>query len=235
MNKKSIDVYCNKDGEKMVSQSHPETKSEGVVKGTDQLHFEVVKLKEALEGISGILSSTIEMRDPYTAGHSRRVAKLACAIAEEMGLSSDQIQGLRTAGLLHDIGKISTPSVILVKSERLTEQEFDFIKAHVKTGYKILKPIEFPWPVARMVLEHHERINGSGYPCNKKGDELLVESKILAVADAIEAMSLNRPYRKAIRNEKVMEEILAGQGVLFDSEVVDACSKLFKKTKFEFI
>lgn len=219
------------------TQKHSEIEYHSSKKSKRQVGNEKmeVKLKRALDEIVNILSMIVEMRDPYTVGHSCRVTKLACAIAESMGLQDEQIQGLRTAGLLHDIGKITIPNKILSKTSKLPKEEFNIVKQHAQAGYDILKNIDFPWPVARIVLEHHERIDGSGYPNRKKGDELLVESKILAVADAIEAMSLNRPHRQALQGKEAIEEITSKQGTLYDAKVVETCIKLFKKGKFKFL
>ncbi|HOO50828.1 MAG TPA: PAS domain S-box protein, partial [Alphaproteobacteria bacterium] len=194
------------------------------------------KLKESFEQIRRALyatvnamAATIEARDPYTAGHQRRVSDLARSIATEMNLTPDQIEGIRTAGILHDIGKISIPSEILNKSHILTELEYALIKEHPLSGYNILKGIDFPWPIARMVLEHHERVNGSGYPNGLTGDKLLTESKILAVADVIEAMASYRPYRSGGGIDIALNEIQNNRDILYDSKVTDACLRLFNE------
>ncbi len=171
----------------------------------------------------------MELRDPYTAGHQRRVADLARALGAEMGLSADRIEGIQTAGVIHDIGKIRIPTEILSKPSKLTALEFDLIKTHVQAGADILKDIDFPWPIARMILEHHERMDGSGYPGGLLGDSLLLESRILAVADAVEAISTHRPYRAAMGVEAALEEILNKRGLLFDAAAVDACIELFRR------
>ncbi len=180
------------------------------------------------------MSLTVESRDPYTAGHQRRVAGLATAVAEEMSLSRDRIEGIRMAGMIHDIGKISIPAGILSKPGRITEYEFGMIKSHPQVGYDILKQIEFPWPVAQMVYQHHERIDGSGYPQGISGEEILLQAKILGVADVVEAMASHRPYRPALGIEKALEEISQNKGLLYDPDVVYACLKLFKEKRFEF-
>jgi len=187
------------------------------------------QVRKALRSTVQAISVTVEARDPYTAGHQRRVADLSRAIAIEMGLSSDRTEGIWMAGLIHDLGKISVPGEILSKASRLTEIEFSLVKIHPQAGYDILKEIEFPWPIARMVLEHHERVDGSGYPSGLTGDGLLVESRILAVADVVESMASHRPYRAAIGVEAAMEEIARNRGVLYDPEAVDACVNLFRK------
>ena len=179
------------------------------------------------------MASTIEMRDPYTAGHQRRVTLLACSIVEEMGLTEEQFDGLRLAGLVHDLGKINVPVEILNKPGQLSETEFNLIKNHPQSGYNTLKEIAFPWPVAQIVLQHHERLDGSGYPQMLKGEEIMLEARILAVADVVEAMASHRPYRPALGIEKALEEIMKNKGVLYDPEVADACLRIFKDKKFE--
>jgi putative two-component system response regulator len=192
------------------------------------------KLRKVLEGIIQAISLTIESIDLYTAGHQRRVANLATTIAEEMGLSRDRIEGIRMAGMIHDIGKISIPAGILSKPGRITEYEFGMIKSHPQVGFDILKQIEFPWPIAQIVYQHHERIDGSGYPQGLSGEKILLEAKILGVADVVEAMAMHRPYRPAFGIEKALEEISQNKGLLYDPDVVDACLKLFKEKRFEF-
>jgi PAS domain S-box-containing protein/putative nucleotidyltransferase with HDIG domain len=190
--------------------------------------------KIAMEGTVRAIAYTIETRDPYTAGHQRRVTKLACTIGEEMGLSKDRIEGLRMAGELHDIGKIHVPAEILSKPGQISEAEYTIIKTHSQVGHDILKTIEFPWPVARIVLQHHERMDGSGYPSGLKGKDILLEAKILAVADVIEAMATHRPYRPALSIEESLEEISKNKGKLYDPQVADICMKVFKEKKFKF-
>ncbi len=181
-----------------------------------------------------ILQSTIEMRDPYTAVHQRRVADLASAIAMEMDLSEDQIHGIRMAGFIHDLGKIYVPIDILNKPGRLTEIEYNLIKTHPRVGYDILKPMGFPWPVAQIVLQHHERMDGSGYPSGLSGEEILLEARILTVSDVVEAMASDRPYKCALGIEKVIEEISKNKGILYDPRVVNACLRLFIEKGFPF-
>lgn len=199
-----------------------------------QLEHTLEKLAKALEGTIDAMSLTIEMRDLYTAGHQRRVASLAVAIAEEMRLPSDKVEGLRMAGIIHDIGKIAMPAEILTKPARLTKTEFQLIKEHPHVGFDILKKIEFPWPVAQIILQHHERLDGTGYPDGLNGDAILVEARILAVADVVEALSSHRPYRPGLGMEKALEEIRRGRGIRYDLEVVDACLRLFKERRFSF-
>jgi putative nucleotidyltransferase with HDIG domain len=174
------------------------------------------------------------MRDPHTAGHQQRAAQLSCAIAKEIGLSEEQISGLRLAGLIHDIGKVRVPAEILMNPDGLSEPEFMMIKAHPRLGYEILKTIDFPWPVAQIVLQHHERMDGSGYPSGLAGDDIIMEARILAVADVVDAMASHRPYRPALGIKKALEEIAENKGVLYDSRAADACLRLFAEKRFEF-
>ncbi len=187
------------------------------------------KILAMLNQTVNALSTSLEIRDPYTSGHQKRVANIATKIAEEMGLSEFQIQGISMASLLHDIGKVVVPSEILNKPGKLSVIEFSLIKIHSQAGYDILKDIEFPWQVKEIVLQHHERINGSGYPNGLTGDKLLLEAKIIAVADAIEAMLSHRPYRAALSIDESFEELIKNKDILFDSEVVDCCIKVFNE------
>jgi putative nucleotidyltransferase with HDIG domain len=195
----------------------------------------VDRLRKALGGTVKAIASMVETRDPYTAGHQRRVADLARTIATEIGLKSDRIEGLRIAGMIHDIGKIAVPAEILSKPTKLTAIEFGLIKNHVQAGYDILKDIEFSWPVARIVHEHHEKIDGSGYPCNLSGQETLIESKILTVADVVEAMASHRPYRPGLGINAALDEIAKNRGTLYEPEIVDACLKLFNEKGYKII
>jgi len=190
------------------------------------------KLRETLITTINTLASTIEVRDPYTAGHQRRVTILACAIAEEMGLTEEQFDGLRLAGLVHDIGKFTVPVEILNKPGRISETEFNIIKNHPQAGYNILKEIEFPWPVAQIVLQHHERLDGSGYPQGLKNGGIMLEARILAVADVVEAMASHRPYRPALGIEVALEEITKNRDILYDPAVTDVCTRLFIEKGF---
>jgi PAS domain S-box-containing protein/putative nucleotidyltransferase with HDIG domain len=200
----------------------------------DELKRSFEQQKIAMEGTVRAIAYTIETRDPYTAGHQRRVTQLAYTIGEEMGLPKDQIEGLRMSGELHDIGKIHVPAEILSKPGQISEAEYTIIKTHSQVGHDILKTIEFPWPVARIVLQHHERIDGSGYPFGLKGDKILLEAKILAVADVLEAMATHRPYRPALSVQESLDEITRNRGKLYDPEVVDICLRLFKEKRFKF-
>jgi len=192
------------------------------------------KLQELIENITRAIALTTEMRDPYTSGHQQRVTQLAYAISKEMGLDQEVVAGIRVAGSLHDIGKMYIPSEILTKPGKLTEIEFDMIRTHPEAGYSILKTIEFPWPVAPIVLQHHERMDGSGYPAGLSAEDILLEAKILGVADVVEAMASHRPYRPALGIDKALEEISQRRGILYDPEVVDVCLKLFAEKKFKF-
>ena len=184
-------------------------------------------LQKTLEETVNALSALVEMRDPYTAGHQNRVAGIARAIAQELGLSEDAAQGIWVASLIHDIGKVRVPADILSRPAHLSSAEFELIKEHPRTGYEILKEIDFPWPIAEIVLQHHERINGSGYPLGLKGDEILFASRIIGVADVVEAMTYHRPYREALGLDAALDEIKKNKGILYDPDVVEACIKVF--------
>ncbi len=176
-----------------------------------------------------VLGGMAEMRDPYTAGHQKRVANLAVAIGAELGLSPEELEGLRLAASVHDIGKIMVPAEILCKPTKLTCLEYNLIKEHAEAGFQILKDVAFPWPIARIVHEHHERIDGSGYPNGLTGEQLLPESLIVAVADVVESMCPHRPYRPGLGTEAALREIEGNRGVLYDPLVVDACLRVFRE------
>jgi PAS domain S-box-containing protein/putative nucleotidyltransferase with HDIG domain len=192
------------------------------------------RLIRAMEHAIQAMTIVVEMRDPHTAGHQQRATQLACAIAKQIGLSKEQISGLRLAGLIHDIGKVRVPAEILMNPDGLSEPEFMMIKAHPRLGYEILRTIDFPWPVAQIVLQHHERMDGSGYPSGLSGEDIIMEARILAVADVVDAMASHRPYRPALGINKALEEISQNRGVLYDSKAVDACLTLFRDKKFKF-
>ena len=192
------------------------------------------RLIRAMEHAIQAMTIVVEMRDPHTAGHQQRATQLACAMAKEMGLSKEQIDGLRLAGLIHDIGKVRVPAEILMNPDGLSEPEFMMIRAHPRLGYEILRTIDFPWPVAQIVLQHHERMNGSGYPSGLSGEDIIMEARILGVADVVDAMASHRPYRAALGINKALAEISQNKGVLYDSNVVDACLTLFRDKKFKF-
>lgn len=191
-------------------------------------------LKQMLNGTIQSISLIVEMRDPYTAGHQKRVSELACAIARELKVDDERIEGLYMAGIIHDIGKINVPAEILSKPTGLTQTEFLLIKSHAQVGYDVLNQIDFPWPVADIVLQHHERLDGSGYPNALTGEQILQEAKILSVADVVEAMSSHRPYRPALGIDRAIREVQRNKGILYDPDVVDACLKVFRKKKYFF-
>lgn len=195
----------------------------------EELNNTLTQLRSSLEGTIQALAATAEARDPYTAGHQRRVADLSRAIAQKMGLPQDQVDGVRMAGSIHDLGKIYVPSEILNKPGKIRANEFELVKSHPEVGYEILKTITFPWPVAEIEIQHHERLDGSGYPKGLKGDEILLEARIVAVADVVESMSSHRPYRPALGIEKALEEIKSGRGTVYDERVVDACLSVFNE------
>lgn len=221
----------------------------GIVKARVKTHLELkrhrdnlddlvkertAKLQRILEQTVDALKFSVEMRDPYTSGHQERVSQLACAIADCMGFSEEYIEGIRIAGRVHDIGKISIPAEILTKPGKLNEIEFRLIKEHSQVSYEILKNIEFPRPVAKIVLQHHERMDGTGYPLELKGKDILMEARIISVADVVEAMSNHRPYRPSLGMEKALEEIAKNKNILYDPEVANACSVIIKEKGFVF-
>ncbi len=191
-------------------------------------------LRTAFRQTVRALASMAEKRDPYTAGHQQRVAKLACAVGQELGLPQETLEGLEVSGILHDVGKVYVPAEILSKPARLSHMEMGIMKSHSEVGFEILREVTFPWPVARTVLEHHERLDGSGYPGGLKGKEISLEARILAVADVVEAMSSHRPYRAALGLDKALEEIRAGRDRIYDPEAVDACLALLRDGRFSF-
>jgi PAS domain S-box-containing protein len=199
-----------------------------------QVEESASQLRQMMEGTVKAISSALEFRDPYTRGHEKRVADLSCAIAAEMGLPASQVEGIRITSYMHDLGKFAIPAEILFKPGRLNEHEFSIVKTHPQFGYDILKEIKFVWPVALATLQHHERLNGSGYPQGLKGDAILLEARILAVADVVETMLSTRPYRPAVSLEVALKEISANKGILFDANVVDACVRAFKERGFRF-
>jgi putative nucleotidyltransferase with HDIG domain len=201
---------------------------------TEALQKSLEQLEVTLDSAILSMARIIELRDPYTAGHQTRTAKLAGLIAVEMGLEKDQITGLKKAAIIHDVGKINTPTEILSKPGKLTESEFEIIREHVRIGEEIVSIIEFPWPVAEIISQHHERMDGSGYPKGLKGDEICMEARIIAVADVVEAMVSDRPYRQALDILEALEEIKKNAGKLYDKQVVKICLELFRKKKFTF-
>jgi len=225
-------------------------RDEAVSKGATEVHTAVTyvtkrkkdeeKLSQIMEnlrkGVSGVIqivSSTVETRDPYTTGHQRRVADLSRAIAEEMGLADDRRDGLRIAGTIHDLGKITIPVKILSKPTKLTKIEYKLIQTHSQTGHDILKDIDFPWPLAEVVFQHHERLNGSRYPRGLKGKDISPEAQVLMVADVVEAMTSRRPYRPALGVDAALEEIEQNKGTLYDPEVVEVSLRLFNEKGYK--
>jgi len=204
------------------------------IRSDEELQKSMINLRKALEGTIQVVASTVEVRDPYTAGHQRRVAHLARDIASEMGLSREIIDGVYMAGVVHDLGKICVPAEILSKPTELNTIEFNLIKTHPQVGYDLLKTIDFPWPIARIVLQHHEKINGSGYPNGVAGEEILLEARILTVADVVEAMASHRPYRPSRGTDKALDEISRNSGRFYDPEVADVCLKLFLEKGYVF-
>lgn len=199
----------------------------------ERLQQSLKRYRKALSATIQTVAGTVEGRDPYTAGHHRRASNLARAIATEMDLPKDQINGIRVSGSIHDIGKIVIPAEILNKLDQLSDYELDMIKNHPQVGYEILKSIDFAWPVAQIIFQHHERVDGSGYPSGLSGEDILLEARILSVADVVEAMSSNRIYRAAHGLEKALYEISQNKGILYDREVVDACRGIFVEKGFK--
>lgn len=198
-------------------------------------HNMVDRLRKALGAMIQAISTPAEKMESYTAGHQKRVADLVRAIAREMGLDGNRIDGIRMAAEIHDIGSTSVGNDILNKRGKLNDAEYSAMKKHPQMAYDILKDIKFPWPIARMILEHHEKVDGSGYPNGLTGEKLLMESKILAVADVVEAAASDRPYHPALGIRKALKELSAGRGILYDPEVVDACLSLFRDKKYHLI
>lgn len=201
---------------------------------TEELRDTNLRLNKAIHGTIHAMCRMVECRDPYTAGHQQRVADLARAIAGAMGLDRDRIDGTYFAGVVHDVGKISIPAEILSKPGKLTNIEMDMVRMHSQVGADILKGTEFPWPVANIVLQHHERIDGSGYPQGLSGDEITIEARILAVSDVVEAMAAHRPYRPALGIEKALDEVVSQKGRTLDHDAVDHCVQLFNEGQFSF-
>jgi PAS domain S-box-containing protein len=240
----TFEVTC-KDGSRKVVKFRPVQMASGqclvacnditeLIKAEDALKQSMGKLKRAMEGTISVMAHAVEVRDPYTAGHQRRVTDLAYAIGKILNLTELEIEGLRMAGLIHDIGKLYVPAEILSKPGKLSNIEFELVKIHVEAGYDILKDVEFPWPVAAFVRQHHEKIDGSGYPQGLKNGQILLEAKILTVADVVEAMASHRPYRPSLGIDLALEEIEKNKGILYDPGAVDACVRLFREKGFKF-
>ena len=236
------------DGRQWYVKCTPIFDNSGNIVGTVEISQDITSRKQAdeqllrsyeqtdklIKGFINAISSIVERRDPYTAGHQRRVAELAKMIAETMSLPEEKVKQIQTAAFIHDIGKISVPVEILIKPLALTTTEHAIMELHPQTGHDILADIDFPWPVADFILNHHERLNGTGYPGRLSGPNIPLESKIISVADVVEAMASHRPYRPSYGLEKALEEISTHKGILYDSDVVEVCLKLFHDKKFEF-
>jgi putative nucleotidyltransferase with HDIG domain len=205
-----------------------------LIESRENIRKNLESMSRTWEQTIEVLATAAETRDPYTAGHQRNVSVLSEAIAMELGLDGDRIHSIRMAGLVHDIGKINVPAEILSKPGALGEVEFALIRTHPEIGYEIMKNIELPWRLADMIRQHHERMDGSGYPDGLKGDDILLEARIIAVADVVEAMSSHRPYRASLGVESALEEIEKNRGSRYDADVVDACLKLFREKEFRF-
>ncbi len=203
-------------------------------KAEEELKSALERLRRSLLSIIRVISTTVEARDPYTAGHQDRVAAVACAIAQEMGLPEETVDNIGMAGNVHDIGKMSVPAEILAKPTMLSSLEMSLIKIHPRSGYDILKDVELPYPVAEIVLQHHERLDGTGYPQGLKNGDILLEAKIISVADVVEAIASHRPYRPAKGIDVALEEIERNKGILYDAAAVDACLRLFREKEFKF-
>ncbi len=205
---------------------------QGRKKALADLKLNLDKLQRAMEGIVQAISKAVEMRDPYTAGHQQRVADVACTIAQAMGLDEDSVYGLRMACVIHDLGKITVPAGILAKPGRLSDLEYELIKNHVQAGYDILRQIEFPWPLADIIIQHHERLDGSGYPQGLKNGEILIQSRILAVADVFETIASHRPYRPSLGLDHALDELRKNSGKLYDDHVVSVLFDLVRENRF---
>ncbi|MBW2063721.1 MAG: HD domain-containing protein [Deltaproteobacteria bacterium] len=216
------------------SRSYRQELERTVQARTKALRLALKNVQRSVEGIIHAMALAIETRDPYTAGHQARVTKLAMSIGKKLQLPSKQIEGIRMAGMIHDVGKIAVPAEILSKPGGLSDIEFSLIKTHPTIGYHILKDIDFPYPVAQIVLQHHERLDGSGYPGGISREEILVQAKIIAVADVVEAMASHRPYRPSLGLEKALLEINDKKGILYDPEIAEICINLFKDNGFSF-
>lgn len=192
------------------------------------------KLRETLEGIVTVLATIVEYRDPYTAGHQSRVADLAVAIGYELGMDEDRLEGMRIASSLHDLGKVAVPAEILTRPGRLSDVELAIARTHVAAGHQIIKGIDFPWPIAEIIYQHAERLDGSGYPRGLRGEQIVLEARILAVADIVEAMTSHRPYRSAQSLEAALKQVREDAGTKLDANIVAACCRLFEQKRFRF-
>lgn len=213
----------------------------GAIYKSTRVHFQKQALEKEHERVLELLQQTvaalaraIEKRDPYTDGHQKRVSQLAVAIAEEMGMAKAAVNGIRLAAMVHDIGKIHIPAELLSRPGRLTHSEFELIKQHPQSGFEVVGDIDFPWPIGQIVLQHHERIDGSGYPDGLKGENILVEARVIGVADVVDAMASDRPYRAALGIEAALDEIQSNRGKFFDPDIVDACLRVIEKSGRDF-
>lgn len=231
-NKKDQLVEDLKEIRKKISKLETVQIKNGKIK--EELNQSYKKLNEIMEDMVSIVTKVAEMRDPYLRGHQKRVSKLATAIAQEMKLARDKIEGIKFAALVHDAGRFNWPTKIVNNEGQLTEEEHELIKNHPRISYYILKTVNFPWDIAEIAYQHHEKLDGSGYPKGLKDGEILMEAKIIAVADVVEAMSSKRSYRPAYSIKEVLEEILKNKGILYESQVVDACLRLFQEKHFQF-
>jgi putative nucleotidyltransferase with HDIG domain len=198
-----------------------------------ELESSMKRVEKSMEGAIQAICRTVETKDPYVSLHQKRVSQFACDIARELGLTARQIDGIRVAGQLHDIGKVTVPMEILTKPGKLSKIEFAMIRDHPRVAFDILKNVEFDWPIAQIVVQHHERLDGSGYPNGISGEDILLEARILAVADVVEAMCTDRPYRPALGVKEALAELERGDGKLYDSQVVRACKKLLNERGFK--
>ncbi len=231
---KNRDVITEEKDKYYAKVAGPTAIIEGLTKRETGILQDLESLPVTFNETVNSMITLCETRDPYTASHQKRVAHLSCSIAIEMGLSEDQVEGMRIMGLIHDIGKVVIPSEILSKPGKLSDHELGIIRTHSQVAYNILKGVNFPWPVAQAILQHHERLDGSGYPNGLSGDDIILEARILCVSDVIEAMASHRPYRPALGIDKALGEILQNKGIRYDSRVVDACLRLFNQKLFKF-
>lgn len=199
----------------------------------DEIKRHIAQIEKAMHSTIDVIMTMGELRDPYTQGHEHRVGKIAATVAAAMGMDVNRIEGIRIAGYLHDVGKVIIPAEILAKPTRLSSTEFELVKEHAQKSYEILKGLNFPWPVAEIAWQHHERLDGSGYPRGLQGDQIILEARVLAVADTVEAMASHRPYRPALGIDKALAEIENSRGKLFDPEAVDACLRLFREMGYQ--
>lgn len=222
--------------EKIVEKRTAELKNEITQRKKIEIELETsnVKLHNLMHDSLELLASIVEMKDPLTSGHQKNVTYLSVAIGEKLGLDSHKLEGLKVAAMVHDIGKIKIPLEILSKAGKLNEAEIEIIRSHAEIGYELLKDIDFPWPIAEIVYQHHERFNGSGYPRGLKNDEILFESQILSLSEVVEAISYHRPYREGLGLNTAIDEIVKGKGILFNPQIVDVCVSLIKNDKFKF-